>query len=61
MVAHPGYPNGDDSGGCELARLKGITGDTGVPFLNLAAGGAVAGGSFVVQSTGAENCLVVWY
>jgi hypothetical protein len=41
--------------------LKGIAADTGAPFTTVAICGAAAGGSFVIQSTSAENLRLVWF
>jgi hypothetical protein len=50
------------NGGSTNAKLlKGISGDTGVPFTTIAVCGATAGGSFVINSTGAESIQLVWY
>ena len=48
-------------GSTNAKTLKGVAGDAGVPFTTFVAAGAVAGGSFVILSAGAENCVIVWF
>lgn len=48
-------------GSTNAKTLKGITGDTGVPFTVFVAAGAVAGSNFVVLSTAPESVQIIWF